>query len=74
MDTVNLEFSCDGASINPHTGRSITVNVSDAEVKQVLSHFDEVDIVGHFDTKKLLDQMDVETVKDHLGLTDITEE
>ncbi len=74
MATVNLEFQCEGANINPNTGRSITVRVSEAEASQVLGYFDEADVVGHFDTRKLLDQMDIETIKDHLGLTDVTEE
>jgi len=74
MATVNLEFQCENVSVNPDTGMAVIVSISEANINQVLSSFDETDIVGHFDTGKLLDQMDIQTIKDHLGLTHITEE
>ena len=66
-NTIDLKLTCHAVTVH-EASRGVTVSIDDAELDDVLGHFDAKDAADHFDHSDLLDQIGIDKVKEHFGL------
>jgi hypothetical protein len=68
---MNLDLSCDNASIYPSGYKSMNVSISGVDPSEILGQMKIEDIIRYFDTKEILDSISIGDVIDHYGEEDI---
>jgi hypothetical protein len=64
---MNIDLSCDHASISPSGYKSMNVLVSNVDYEEILDQIKIEDVIKHFSTKDVLDCIHISDVIDHYG-------
>lgn len=64
---MDIDLSCDGASISPSGYRSMTASISNVDVGEILDLIDIEEIIKHFKTSDILERIHISDVIDHYG-------
>ena len=64
---MNLDLSCDNASISPSGYKSMTVSINNADTGEILDQIKIEDIINHFNSRDFLEHIDISDVIGHYG-------
>lgn len=64
---MNLELSCNNASISPSGYKSMSVSIDNADIGEILDQIKIEDIVNHFNVRDFLEHIDIGDVIGHYG-------
>ena len=64
---MNLDITCDEASITPGGYKMLNASISGADADEILGQIKIEDVMKYFNTKEILDSIHISDVIDHYG-------
>lgn len=64
---MNIDLSCDHASVSPSGYKSMNVLVSNVDIGEILDQIKIEDVINHFNLKDVLSCIHISDVIDHYG-------